>query len=256
MQKADIFLLSNLICNAYTFATKKMLVFVKSAEEGVDAAASMVLQVQATPDEQVQQLVGRVNKSLSAVTIDFIKHRLYFQGTELVPSKLLRDYDIKDGSTLELWQGACMTIFVKTLIGKTVAVRVRTTSTVTQVKKIIYQLEGIEIDQQRLIFAGRQLVDGDNLAFYGIQQECTLHLVLRLRGGMLTHESGRVATNDRADFARVVPGNDNRATNSKRAEDQEQPVPKRARIQSDDSAGDEENEEKEEQDDDEASDSE
>ena len=82
-------------------------------------------------------------------------------------------------------------LFVKTLTGKTITLEVNSGMDVGTLKELVQDIEGIPPDQQRLIFRGMQLEDHRFLPDYNISKEDTLHLVLRLRGGMYHFTSGR-----------------------------------------------------------------
>ena len=164
-----------------------------------------VLQVMFTPNQQrmhlfVKTLTGQtfILYPLSQWTIREVKEeiqrregipaaqqRLVFEGQPLFDDKTLQDSRLPTQCTVHLIQQAPppqpLTILVRTLLGKTIALRINSGDSVHSVKRKIQEKEGYPPGQISLVFGGKEMDDDATLTQYSVQQDSTLLVSFRAK---------------------------------------------------------------------------
>ena len=112
-----------------------------------------------------------------------VKYDLYYNNEKIPLENVLVNVGVKSGDTIILVKRNTFQIFQKTLTGENITLDVNPFDSIKLYKIFCYYRIGMPLDEQRIIFAGKQLEDNHTIAYYNIQRESTLHFALRLRGG-------------------------------------------------------------------------
>ena len=74
-------------------------------------------------------------------------------------------------------------IFVQNLAGKAITINVNDSDRVEDIKRKIQAKEFIPADKQRLVYSGKEMIDGQTLGDYNVVKDSTVHMAIRMKGG-------------------------------------------------------------------------
>jgi ubiquitin C len=168
-------------------------VFIKQLT-GLTAITS---QINLARDEKIRSLKAMI---YDREGIPSDQQQLFFAGRMLEDDHALDEYGIQHESTVQLAlvlspgpgnsssstanRSGLYTLYIRTLIGKTVTIKVVPNASIWNLKTKVFEAEGIPQDEQRMIYTGKQLEDDLTIRDYGVNDGDTVHLVLRLRGNL------------------------------------------------------------------------
>jgi hypothetical protein len=131
--------------------------------------------------DKIKQVKHKIKE---AHRIDVDKQELYLGGLRLENEKTVKDYKIEENGEIKLLRiiPGAFQIFIMNIKGNKTTLQVRSSYTIEKVKELICEKEGIKVDDQRLNFHGKDLLNHLPLSSYGIVSGNTLHLIRRLLG--------------------------------------------------------------------------
>ncbi len=166
------------------------------------AAGKDLLVLQSDPADAVQTIKTQFMQNTGSQTL------VYAGAVQLQQQQTPTSSNRNDGK---------IQLFFKTLTNRTRVLRAHPSATILELKQQFFDIEGVPVDAQRLIYGGKELEDERTLTDYNIQQESTIFPVLRLRGGGVGSKSkGKVFKQNRkksaknsAKWSRTITRGDN-----------------------------------------------